>query len=532
MARKKDKNQLERHFFWDSLVVLVILVFIFLLFSNLDFFWDKMTKRKEIQHVNTYTTLTDIERRKFLSPKEPVVYFWGDSGDDVLIKRQMKNMKEKYVEVEKLRECAKAKILFVSKDTYSVEEINYLRRLSDRGVIICMAGLPSADSLEKAYIRDFLGIDKCGTATEKSGYRLGNKLLFGSVYESEVNFETVDLSLKQRTEVYVSALEKDAEIENHDLTPLFWRYKESSGQNNVYVINEFLLQQETGYAVVSFLMADIYGTYMYPVVNAYCFAIEGMPYTTNYKSDYLSKQYGKDAFGVENDILFPQINRCEDRYGLFTTWYSRDVDSLENVNNILLEYYLDDIERSAGVIGSYDDKGCHLDMDYDNRLAEWTTDFSWKERGVVQVPHDEMNMDEYQTTIMEDMCEVKGTGFHCVSVNTEAFLDPESDISWIEYVDNLETVLGTEKQKLYWIDRMTVEDAVYRIKIHELIEPVFTYEENKVSVDILNFPGEAFFYLYTDKEVTGTVNCEFLKIDDGIYFISAKSKKIEVHLKE
>lgn len=532
MARKKDKNQLERHFFWDSVVVLLFLVLVFLLFSNLDFFWERMTRKMEVQQVNVYTTLTDIERRKFLSPKKPVVYFWGDSGDDVLIKRQMKNMKEKYVEAEMLRECSRAEVLFVSKDVYSVEEINYLRRLSERGVVICMAGLPSSDNLEKPYIRDFFGISKCGVQTEKEGYRLGNKLLFGSIYESEEKFETVDLSLKQRTEVYVSALEKDEDIENHDLTPLFWRYKENAEQNNVYVINEFLLQQETGYAIVSFLMADIYGTYMYPVVNAYCFAIEGMPYSSNYESPYLRKQYGKDALGVENDIFFPQISRCEERYDLSTTWYSRETESLENPKNNLLKYYLSDIERSAGVIGSYDDKGCHLDMDYDNRLTAWTNDFLWKDRGVLQIPCDEMNLDEYRTTIMEDMCEIKGTGFHCVSVNIDEFLDPESEITWIEYVDNLETILGTEKQKLYWIDRMTVENAVYRIKSHELIEPVYTYEKYKISVDILNFSGEAFFYLYTDKEIKETVNCEFVKIDDGIYFISTKNKKIEVFLKE
>ena len=532
MARKKDKNQLERNLFYNTIVIFVSLLFVFLLFSNLDIIWERINLQKKETRISAYTTLSDMEKRKHISPEEPRVYFWGDAENDVIIKQQMKNMKERYVEAEKLTECWDAEVLVVSQKSYTQKDIELLRRLSRQGTIICMAGIPEESNLNNAYVKDFIGIRDYGEEEEKAGYRMGSKLLFGEIYESDEEFGLRDITLMQRTEVYVSALEEDKEIENHELTPMFWRYKESEKHSSVYVINERLLEQETGYALVSFLMEDIYGTYMYPVINAYCFAVEGMPYSDEYKSEYLTAEYGKDSMGVQNDIFFPQINRCEERYGIFTTWYSREADTIKEADNTLLQYYVGDIARSEGHIGTADETGYSLDLDYANKLQVWSKDFTWKDRGVVQIPYDEMNTDEYRTTILEDMCEIRGSGFHCVSVNIDDFLSEESEVDWIDYVDNLETVLGTEKKSLYWIDRMTVADAVYRIKSHELIEPVITYEEDRILVNILNFYGEAYFYLRTDKKIWSATDCEFEKIADGFYFIRVKNKNCEISLYE
>lgn len=532
MARKNDKNQLERNLFYNTVVIFLFLLLVFLLFSNLDIIWERINLQKKETRISAYTTLSDMEKRKHLSPEEPRIYFWGDSGKDVIIKRQMKNMKERYVEANTLADCWEAEVLIVGKKSYSQKEIDYLRRLSRQGVIICMAGLPENDNLKNAYVKNFIGIREYGEEGEKTGYRLGAKLLFGEIYESDEEFSLRDITLMQRTEVYASALEEDKELENHELTPMFWRYKESEKHSSVYVINEQLLEQETGYALVCFLMEDIYGTYMYPVINAYCFAVEGMPYSDEYKSEYLTSEYGKDSMGVQNDIFFPQINRCEERYGLFTTWYSKEAETIKEADNTLLQYYVSDIARSEGHIGLADDNGYSLDLDYVNRLQVWSKDFAWKERGVIQIPYDEMNTEEYRTTILEDMCEVRGSGFHCVSINVDEFLSEESEVDWIDYIDNLETVLGTEKKNLYWLDRMTVADAVYRIKSHELIEPVIMYEDDRILVDILNFYGESYFYLRTDKKIKSATECEFEKIANGFYFIRVKNKNAEIFLYE
>ena len=371
MARKKEKNQLERNLFYNTVIILLCLFGVFLLFSNLDFLWERVSLKKESVQVSTYETLDTLDKSRKVSQKQPVIYLWGDTDADIMVRHQLDNMKEAYVEIEDIKECVDAEILFVHKKTYSREEILHLRYLSQHGVAICMLGLPQEESLNVAHVKLFLGIAECKTQTEKTGYRLGEKVLFGRNYESEEKFYTTDLELKQRTEVYVSALEEEESVKDYNLTPLFWRYKETTEQSSIYVINELLLQEEVGYALISFLMSDIYGTYMYPVINAYCFAIQGLPYSTEYESDFLNKKYGKDSLGVENDILFPEVKRCEEKYGVFSTWYSREATSIKEADNILLQYYLKDIKRSEGIIGNYtEEDGCQLDMPYDNRLEE------------------------------------------------------------------------------------------------------------------------------------------------------------------
>jgi len=530
---EQKNNQLGRSLFANTIAILLFLVFVFFVFSNLDFIWERMDGKKAETQISTYEKLEELQGQKVASKQEATIYFWGDTDRDMMIKHQLDNMKEHYLDVEDLSECDNAELLIAHKDEYSLEDINALRKISRDGVIICVAGLPGEENGQKAYVRDFLGIKEYKGVEEKVGYRLAAKVLFGEVYENQKEFSVNEIDLMQKTEIYVSALDEKEEkeqIDNRDIAPLFWRYKESVENESVYVMNEMLLEEETGYAIVSFLMTDIHSTYMYPVINAYCFVVQGMPYSKDFSSEFLDRQYGKDSLGLENDILFPQINRCEERYNLKTTWYSDETEAIKNADNVLLQYYVDDIKRSRGIIGTHDSEAdtYSVDMPYKNRLKEWDTDFAWQDEDVIQIPYDAMNDEEYQTTIIEDICEIRGTAFHCVSVDIRAFLDENEDIDWITYIDNLETVLGMEKKDLYWLDRMTVADAVYRIKNHDIMEPEISYGKDKVTVEIENFPGEAFFYLYTDKKIKEVTGAQITEISDGICFVSASEEKIEI----
>ena len=64
------------------------------------------------------------------------------------------------------------------------------------------------------------------------------------------------------------------------------------------------------YAVVSFLFTDLYQAYMYPIVNAYCFAVSGMPYTDEFTSEYLEKEYGIARFEWESCGYDQKILEC------------------------------------------------------------------------------------------------------------------------------------------------------------------------------------------------------------------------------
>ena len=79
---------------------------------------------------------------------------------------------------------------------------------------------------------------------------------------------------------------------------------------------------------------------------------------------------------------------------------------------------------------------------------------------------------------------------------------------------------------------MTVADAVYRIKRHELMEPMITYEEDRILVEILNFYDESYFYLRTNKKIESAADCDIEEIADGFYFIRVMNKNSEILLGE
>lgn len=528
---KKNDNQVERNLFVNSILMLLCLLSLFFVFSNLDFVWERVSKDYNNENETIRAALSEIDTNNVSHQIESEVYLWGNNDNNVIVKRQLDNMKQKYVEVEELSECGNAKILFVCKEAFTRDDINTLREVSSNGTNICILGIPKEESLRKHFVQDFLGIESYSEEEEKAGYRLCSDILFGNMYENTEKFSGLSILLKQRTEVYASALEEE-QIKNELLTPLFWRYKENSKQESVYVISDELLQGKVCYAIISFFMTKIYDDYMYPIINAYCFTIQGMPYSSMYESDFLDMKYGKDSLGVENGVFFPLINRCEERYDLVTSWYSKERLTIENTDNTLLKYYMNDIKRNQGIIGTWDDTylGCYLDIDYKNRLKVWTKNFEWVDGDVIQVPYDEMKGDSFGNTIVNDLCEIRGYGFHCVTINMEEFLSEDSELDWIEYFENLESILGVEGNQLSWIERMTVDKAIYRIKCHDIMEPIYTYEDNRILVDIMNFAEEAYFYLYTSKEVKEAIGADIKEISEGVYFVHATKDRIEIEI--
>ena len=354
------------------------------------------------------------------------------------------------------------------------------------------------------------------------GIRLSEALLFDEIAESSGDTEVNNITLTRQTEVFAQSLEKKI--------PMFWRYKQSVNTGCVYVADALLLEQKTGYAVVSFLFENINESFMYPIVNAYCFMVLGMPYTgdaENISKEYLESVYGKNALGVQNDIFFPEICRCEDKYSLEVSWYSAQKEAVEESSDPLIRYY---VRSQKEQIGEWNPntKEAKAFAAVDNCLEEWTPQFCWMDEEQVRIPYTDITTEEYRAVLVQNLATVKGLGFIASSINISSFLSEESGADWIDFCNNLESVLGTEKQEITWLDRVSAQEAVYRISAYEVMEPHISYASDGIEIQIDCFTGRAYFYLHTGKEIKGVLHAEAAEIAEDLYMVTVTEETARI----
>ncbi|MFW5650788.1 MAG: DUF2194 domain-containing protein [Acetivibrio ethanolgignens] len=525
------KNQLGRHLFLYIVAVLFLMLLIFTTFSNLKYFLvsTKKMEEKAAEHkrvVDAVEAFKETEKIKAQDKREQMIYLWGNQTIGCQItEAQLENMKMSYVIKEELINCKDAFILFVCQAAFSESELITLDKWNKKGMIIFFTQIPEEEQLRKKSLQKLLGIESYKGIEGERGVRLSEALLFGEIAESKEKIRVKKIELANQTEVYAQTLEKDI--------PLFWRYKQSVDSGSIYVADKSLFEKKTGYAVISFLLEDVYESYMYPIVNAYCFMVVGMPYeeyTGTASEEYLESVYGKNALGVENDIFFPEIRRCEDRYGLKATWYTSQKKEIKTTTNPLIQYYIKNIEKNYDEIGEWNLKTGKkkVPSEFDNALKEWSPEFRWLENEQVQIPYMNISTADYRAVLVENLSGIKGLGFTSSVINIDEFLDEESSADWIDFSNNLESVLGTEKQEIFWLDRVSAREAVYRIRAFEVMEPRLSYTSEGIDIQIDFFADAAYFYLRTKKEIIEALNAEVTEISDNLYLIKITKERAKI----
>lgn len=524
---KNKANQLGKHLFTYIVAILFALLFVFSVFENLNMLQNSKQKAQIAEDMKKEMLLNAIdeaqeEAGKNNRPGECEVYVWRENAQAIgVVKTQLSNMKILFRTTEILKECKNAQILFVGGGEFSDEEIRTLEEYSHKEMILFFTELPKESLLEQERVQKLLGIASYDGVKNKEGIRITGKLLFDDSRECKEQYSLPVVTLGKRTEVYVLALQEDAE--EADMEPLFWRYKPQRSEGNIYVADKMLMTDATGYAVVAYLFEDIYQTFMYPIVNAYCFIVAGMPYSKNVTSEYLQNVYGRDAIGIESDILFSEWNRCKDRYDLSITWYTRESDFTQS--NAVMEYYIKSISQSRETVGQIcEDRGTmEIDSVFDNTLQEWNTGFEWLAGNRVRIPYRTLETANYQSDLLKNQCWMRGTGFNSIYVNVWQFLE-EGGEDWVTFSKSLETLFGVEKQNNPWLERTSVKEAVYRIMAHQVMQPKIVYEEERIDVSIQFFTGEAYFYLTTPKQIGDSENAEVEQIAEDIYLVKVTNE--------
>lgn len=542
------KNQVSFSTYVYIVFILTVLTMAFLLMANLSkvMMWaeeKKSVKEGGAVQEEMVGEIPSESGEAALSEAEIVIFGSREDNLTKTMEAQLGFLKEDYSVAESQATFEKAQnegvtLLIVTKRELSDREFQWLANQVWQGKNVFFACLPQDELLEKREVRNLLGIKRLNDKERFEEVRTSKELLLGTIAEAE-NMEITAwyLELEQKTQVFASALVEG--VENEKLPALFWRYIQSESTGRVYVSNGDQGETPLGSAMISMILCDLNEYYIYPIVNAFCIMVDGMPYTKNWESVLLEELYYRDALGMQRDLLFPEFKRCMELYEMPMTYFTPDYESLRTAKDMELVYYLQEIEAKGNEIGLHLEDGETVTQGtMPVSVKEWTPEFSFveEETGQIRLPVFLKSMTNYESSKLYMDGSLRSMGLLTAMVDLDEILKAEEtkrtkedgDTDWVEYCKTMESVLGTYQQNYQWLDKVTASEAAQRIRNVLVMEPEYKKEDHGFRIEIGNFNGEGYFLLRAGvpiHEVEGG-SAEF--IGDHFYLIRAQEATVHV----
>ncbi len=548
MERKsfKMKNQLKKYTYVYIVLILFVLLGVFVVFGNLNqiLVWiDGGHQNQSGSRVNAVLTSgIGQEQAKSLSYEDPdhaAVGVLGDGELGSLAVSQLQNLKQAWTYLQADSSGApqapdSLEIIIVAKESLSGEELSWLQEQAGLGRHLIFARMPSAQNLQNRGLLDLMGIQTLGSVARFPGMRTAKEVMLGTVLEGEkAQVSAYQVTLMQQTKLLGVALPEGSEdLEDTELPPILWRYVREKDAGYVYVCNGDFMDGEMGYAVITAALSDIYGTYLYPVVNAYCVMVDGFPYLQNSQSEVWERLYSRDALGIARDLFFPELKRCEDLYDLKLTYFTPDYWQVANADSGEAAYYRSEIQSKEGQLAGKNGQRLYLRSEKDKvSVTSWKPGFEFYNRqaGSIQIPVNLTEMEDYQEQLLNMSGIIRGTGFFSLKIDIQQLLsyDGENE-NWVDYCKALETVLGTQKQDYPWLERVTADQALERIDNYLMIRPQCQYREDGIQVSIENFQDKAWFMLKTSQEDVCIDHGTVEEIEDGLYLVEVTEASAQI----
>lgn len=540
--QKKKNNEVHRYLFWHILVILFGLLVVFLVVSHVNRIFTGVRgffKAESIDTLSKVEMQSIRERYKNQRHKADVskaginTYIWGykDEIEDI-IKFQLDNMGEEYKLITDLEQCQNAKVLFVLKDDFNASELALLMKMNSQGTDLVFCDILFDQS--KEYM-EMIGVEEYMPMEELKGIRLSARILFGTITELDKKMFLPDINLENGVEVYAHGIPGKEKVKEEvtELTPLFWRYYQRNHDANVYVVDDALMKSPVGYSIVAFLYTQMQEDYLYPTMKSRCFIVSGMPYTQNYRSDYLEKEYNRDAIGTETDVFFPQLKRMEEKYNLNISWCTADYKKLDRIEQLILKHQIKSIKESNGeLLEMRANKIGFADIPIRNRFIPWSQEFQWSgaEYGsILQMPY--MEIDTAKSSNYNVYCAsmAKAFGLYAYHVDIKQFLEEtNNNMDWVDWSLRTEEILGSQMEKMPWMQNKTVSDALMDLAKFESSNPIVEYSEEGIDIKIPNFISEECFYLSTRKDFSVSDGVQVIELSDEFYLLELDTSDAKV----
>lgn len=414
--------------------------------------------------------------------------------------------------------------------------LNWLFEQNDAGANLLFLSLPQ-EALEQEEIRARLGIESVGEMTTYPGMRTSKEMMLGEILENDGSEEegpmsvtALDVKPAWQVKVFAHALPEGHEEQDvADLPPLLWRYAPGGGKGYVYVCNGDFLSDETAYALLPTVLGDIHGSFIYPIVNAYCTMVDGFPYAQNEERALWRALYSRDGYGVQREILLPEWQRVENMYGTALTFFSPAYEEILADADAEMRFYHDELKQGNMELAGRRGEQVYL---YESgeplRVLPMARDFSFESDGNINIPYLSGEWLSPMQTLFRAAGMARGLGFIGLRIDVAELLEMENSMDMPEFFERLETLLGFQQTLYPWMERTTAQEAVVRIDAYANLRPAYAYREFGVTVTLEDFSGEAWFLLRTYGQNPQIDNGTIKGIGENLYLVEITEKSAEI----
>ena len=391
-----------------------------------------------------------------------------------------------------------------------------------RGIHIIYTQMPEAKAIRNNHLESLLGIQKMNGILKQQGMRFTDEVFLGGILDlEEIAYPLEDVELKPTCKVYaygLKGLEGDHVKRNEQLPPIMWRNVVENSK--IFVVNGKFFEENKGYGILTAILTQIYGDYLYPIANASVMIYDSIPYDGVANESLMKQLYSRDSLQFQTDILMPNLVSICKRLDVVPTFYT-------SAKNTLPE--MDYFERSV--------LSLHGELIYVENASVKAMDISSPEGRIWnQYPNIPVIVSGYKKND-DDMTKLYSIGstFGVVvhKVDVAKIINPDSeDMNWVKVAKDYSEYIAYYQEDFGAFESMTAQEASIRYMEYRLMKPHVTYHENDIEVQVEDMAGKVSFILRTEKEIEKASGCDYKKLCKGAYLIEAEKDCFNISLQQ
>lgn len=391
-----------------------------------------------------------------------------------------------------------------------------------RGIHIIYTQMPEAKAIRNNHLESLLGIHKMNGILKQQGMRFTDDVFLGGILDlEEIVYPLEDVELKPTCKVYaygLKGLDGDRVQRNEQLPPIMWRNVVDNSK--IFVVNGKFFEENKGYGILTAILTQIYGDYLYPVANASVMIYDSIPYDGIANESLMMQLYSRDSLKFQTDILMPNLVSICRRLDVVPTFYTSAERTLPE-----MDYF----ERSV--------LSLHGEMIYVEKASVKAMDISspkgriWNKYPNIPVIVSGYKKNDDDMTKLYSIGSTFGVVVHKVDV--ARIINPESDdMNWVKVSKDYSEYIAYYQEDFGAFESVTAQEASIRYMEYRLMEPHVSYNGNYIEVQVEEMPEKASFVLRTEKEIEKTSGCDYKKLCEGAYLIETEKDSFNIFLRE
>jgi hypothetical protein len=572
MKVKEKDYEIENGKYFVLATIIVLLFILMMTIVNLNYYIRKNKENSNTKPKNTLLRLEE-ERPVVLNPSCIIVSDKGKNDSIKIVEGSLEKAKIKYTSKVKFEsitdsELQWAEIIIINgSELGSLGNADMLLQYLKKGKHIIFTSMPDVDYIKTSGLEEIMGIKNITQSKYQKGVKFLPGFMIGGLLEfPELFYNAPDVELLSTTKTYVS---------NSENSEVIWR--NTYGESEIYVVNGPFFETNAGYGILSAIMAQIYPDYIYPAINAKVLTYTGLPYVSYENTSELEKMYSRSAMQLQQDILIPDILSINKSRNFIPSGFltggdhKNSTDAINKYSKKQINNYQKDIYKLGGEVGvvytgdlekdieTYHDLFNNMSVNSillkkenveelneliakdqfsftESILGPWSVkkkSFGYVNESTVYIP---FTIDGISNTDFEKLEFYSGiTAFGAIiqNLNLEQIIFPKDDKdNWMNVLREYVKFMDSYRMKFQMLEARNVTGTAQSIKKFEMNSPTIEHFNNKIKIRFKEWYGESYYILRTSKAIESITEGTIVKIEDGVYLVTAKNKEVDINLRQ